>query len=56
MKKAIYGENADLSDDDIINSNSDNARATGNMVKGLSNYLEFPESEQGNIRKLKDRT
>lgn len=56
LKKAIYGENADLGDDDIMNSNSEGSLFARRMVKDLSNYVEFPESEQENLKKLKDNT
>lgn len=56
LKKAIYGEKADLGDDDILTSNSAGAIFARNMVKDLSNYVEFPEEEQENLKKLKDNT
>lgn len=56
LKKAIYGEQADLGDDDIMNSNSDGALFARRMVKDLSNYVEFPAEEEENLKKLKDNT
>jgi hypothetical protein len=52
LKKAIYGENADLGDDDVMKSDSEGAVFARNMVKDLSKYVQFPDSEQDTIHKL----
>lgn len=51
LKKAIYGENTDLGDDDIMTSNDEGAVFARKMVKDLSEHLQFSEEEQ---KKLKD--
>ncbi|MGJ1265347.1 hypothetical protein [Sphingobacterium spiritivorum] len=51
LKKAIYGENADLGDDDIMKSDSEGAVFARKFVKDLSEHIQFPEDEQ---RKLDD--
>jgi hypothetical protein len=56
LKKAIYGEKADLGEDDVMNSNSEGAVFARNLVRDLSDYVQFPEEEQENLRKLKDNT
>jgi hypothetical protein len=55
LKKAIYGDKADLGDDDIMTSNSDGAVFARNMVKDLSEYVQFSEEEQKNLEKLKGK-
>ena len=52
LKKAIYGEDADLGDDDIMNSNAEGAVFARRMVKDLSRYVDFPEEERKNLDKL----
>ncbi|QHS55931.1 hypothetical protein GWR56_10440 [Mucilaginibacter sp. 14171R-50] len=49
LKKAIYGENADLGDDDVMKSNAEGAVFARNMVKDLSKYVEFPDDDQKTI-------
>jgi len=51
LKKAIYGEHADLGEDDIMTSNAEGAVFARKMVKDLSKYVEFPIEER---RKLDD--
>ncbi|SJN23114.1 hypothetical protein FM107_03735 [Sphingobacterium sp. JB170] len=51
LRKAIYGENVDLGDDNIMTSNSDGAVFARKFVKDLSEHIQFPEDEQ---RKLDD--
>lgn len=51
LKKAIYGENADLGDDDVMKSNSEGAVFARNFVKDMSKYVQFSEDEQ---KKLDD--
>jgi len=51
LKKAIYGEHANLGEDDIMTSNAEGAVFARNMVKDLSKYVDFPEEER---RKLDD--
>ncbi|HLT33534.1 MAG TPA: hypothetical protein VKZ98_07080 [Aquaticitalea sp.] len=45
LKKAIYGENADLGDDDIMTSNSDGAVFARKFVDDLSQHIQFSEEE-----------
>jgi hypothetical protein len=52
LKKAIYGENVDLGDDDVINSDSEGAVFARNMVKDLSKYVKFPNDDQKTIDKF----
>ncbi len=49
LKKAIYGENADLGDDDVMTSNEAGAVFARKMVKDLSQYIEIPELERKKI-------
>jgi hypothetical protein len=51
LKKAIYGENADLGDDDVMKSNSEGAVFARNFVKDMSKYVQLSEEEQ---KKLDD--
>lgn len=50
LKKAIYGEHADLGEDDIMTSNAEGAVFARKMVKDLSKYVDFPKSEEDNIK------
>lgn len=52
LKKAIYGEHADLGDDDIMTSNTDSAVFARKMVKDLSKYVDFPEDQHDQLDKL----
>lgn len=52
LKKAIYGENTDLGDDDIMTSQEESAVFARKMIKDLSQHVEFPEDERGNLDKL----
>lgn len=52
LKKAIYGEHADLGDDDIMASDSEGAIFARKMVKDLSKFVDFPEKQQDQLDKL----
>jgi len=52
LKKAIYGEYADLGDDDVMKSDSKDAISARGMVKDLSKYLIFSEEEQKKTDRL----
>jgi hypothetical protein len=54
LKKAIYGENVDLGDDDVMKSNEEGAVFARRFVKDLSKYVDFPEEEQKKIDKIND--
>jgi hypothetical protein len=43
LKQAIYGENADLGDDDVMKSNSKSAVFARNFVKEMSKHVQFSE-------------
>lgn len=49
LKKAIYGENVDLGDDDIMNSDSDGAIFARNFVKKMSKYVQFSDDDQKRV-------
>jgi hypothetical protein len=46
LKKAIYGDDADLGDDDVMTSSSESAVAARNFIGDLSKYIQFPDDEQ----------
>lgn len=46
LKKAIYGEDVDLGDDDVMKSNSPDAIASRNMVDELSKFIKFQEEDK----------
>ena len=52
LKKAIYGENVDLGDDDVMKSQDEGAVFARRFVKDLSKYVEFSEEEKKNLDKL----
>lgn len=52
LKRAIYGKNVDLGDDDVMKSNSESAVFTGKMVKDLSEYIQFSPEEQKKLDEL----
>lgn len=52
LKKAIYGDKANLGDDDIMTSNSEGAVFARKMIKDLSNYVDFPEDQRDELGKL----
>jgi hypothetical protein len=52
LKQAIYGEHADLGDDDVMKSDSEGAVFTRNFVKDMSKYVEFSEEEQKKLDEL----
>jgi hypothetical protein len=49
LKQAIYGPNADLGDDDVMNSQSEGAVFARNMVKDLSLHVRFSDEDQKKI-------
>lgn len=49
LKKAIYGENVDLGDDDIMNSDSDGAIFARKFVKKMSKYVQFSDDDQKRV-------
>jgi hypothetical protein len=54
LKKAIYGENADLGDDDVMKSKAEGAVFARKFVKDLSKYVNFPEKERKKIDQMDD--
>lgn len=52
LKKAIYGNQVDLGDDNIMTSNSEGAVFARKMVKDLSKYVDFSHEEKDNLKKL----
>jgi hypothetical protein len=52
LKQAIYGPNADLGDDDVMKSNDHDAVFARNMVKDLSEHVQFSEEEQKKLGNL----
>lgn len=52
LKQAIYGQHADLGDDDVMKSDSESAVFARRMVKDLSKHVQFPDSEQDQINQL----
>ncbi|WDF77160.1 hypothetical protein PQ469_25065 [Mucilaginibacter sp. KACC 22773] len=54
LKKAIYGEQVDLGDDDVIKSSEESAVFARRFVKDLSKYVSFPEEEQKKIDLIDD--
>jgi hypothetical protein len=52
LKQAIYGPNADLGDDDVMKSNDPGAVFARNMVKDLSEHVQFSDEEQKKLDEL----
>lgn len=52
LKKAIYGDKADMGDDDVMTSDSEGAVFARKMVKDMSKYVDFPADERRNLDKL----
>lgn len=52
LKKAIYGENVELGDDDMMKSKDEGAVFARRFVKDMSKYVDFPEEEKKNLDKL----
>jgi hypothetical protein len=52
LKKAIYGEDADLGEDDVMKSKDEGSVFARKMVKDLSQYVQFPDEDQDTIKKL----
>jgi hypothetical protein len=49
LKKAIYGKNADLGDDDVMKSQSEGAVFAREIVKDLSQHVRFSDEDQRKI-------
>ncbi|WP_286850634.1 MULTISPECIES: hypothetical protein [Sphingobacterium] len=45
LKKAIYGDDVDLGDDDVMTSNSESAIQARKIIDDLSKYVRFREDE-----------
>ncbi|QEM07087.1 hypothetical protein DIU31_027605 [Mucilaginibacter rubeus] len=45
LKQAIYGENVDLGDDDVMKSKSESAVFARKMAKDLAEYVQFSPEE-----------
>lgn len=54
LKQAIYGEQVNLRDDDVMKSNSEGAVFARKMVKDLSKHVQFSEEEQKKLNELDD--
>jgi hypothetical protein len=54
LKKAIYGENVDLGDDDVMKSNEESAVFARRFVKDISKDVDFPEEGQKKIDQIDD--
>lgn len=54
LKKAIYGESADLGEDDVMRNDSESAVFARNFVKDLSKHVQFSEEEQKKIDQIGD--
>jgi hypothetical protein len=52
FKKAIYSENSNLGDDDIMTSQDEGAVFARKMIKDLSKHVEFPEEERRKLYEL----
>lgn len=52
LKQAIYGQNADLGDDDVMKSTDEGAVFARKMVKDLSQHVQFSEEEQKKLGDL----
>ena len=50
LKKAIYGEDVDLGDDDLMNSNSDEAVFARRMTKDMAKYVRLSEEDQKKLK------
>jgi len=46
LKQAIYGEQVDLGDDDVMKSNSESAVFARQFVKDMSKHVNFSEEDQ----------
>jgi len=54
LKKAIYGDQADLGNDDIMQSDSESAVFARTFIKDLSKHVQFSEEEQKKIDDIED--
>lgn len=52
LKQAIYNPNADLGDDDVMKSNDPGAIFARQMVKDLSEHVQFRDEEQQKLNDL----
>lgn len=51
LKKAIYGDDVDLGDDDVMNSDSESAVFARKFVDDMSKYVRFREDEEQENKK-----
>lgn len=52
LKQAIYGEHADLGDDDVMKSDSESAVFARQFVKDFSQHVRFSDEDQRQIDNL----
>jgi len=52
LKQAIYGPNADLGDDDVMNSQSEGAVFAREFVKDFSQHVRFSDEDQKKIDEM----
>lgn len=52
LKKAIYGDNVDLGDDDVMKSNAEGAVFARKFIKDLSEHVQFADKEQRKIDEM----
>jgi hypothetical protein len=52
LKQAIYGQNADLGNDDVMKSKEEGAVFARKMVKDLSQHVRFSDEEQQKLDEL----
>jgi hypothetical protein len=52
LKQAIYGQNADLGDDDVMKSDDESAVFACKMVKDLSQHVRFSDEEEQKLDEL----
>jgi len=49
LKQAIYGQDADLGDDDVLKSDAEGAVFARKMIRDMSQHVRFSEEEQRKI-------
>jgi hypothetical protein len=52
LKRAIYGPDADLGDDDVMNSQSEGAIFARDFVKDFSQHVRFSDEDQKKIDEM----
>ena len=52
LKQAIYGPNADLGDDDVMNSQSEGAVFAREFVKDFAQHVRFSDEDQKKIDEM----